>query len=285
MAALVVLAVGWGAIPLIVRQDVPWQGLVTARVWLGALTLLVLLAARGNLRMPGTHRPQIAIAGVLLAVHWAAFFWALKLTSVAVVLAIVYLGPVSAAVLAPRVLGESVLPRVYAALGIAFAGVVLVVAFEGGSAGDTTLQGVPIAVVSAGAVAALLLVSKAAVVAVGALIVTTGEMVTAAIVLSPFLGTALRGLSDAPGPILILGIVLTGLSFLLFWTATRRLPVAVVSVLMHVEPASAVLLAFVILDERPTPWQWLGVALVIAGGLMAAGDVAEEEVLGAPSNL
>lgn len=285
MIALAALAVGWGAIPLIVREDVPWRALVTARVWLGAMTLLILMAVRGRLSMPPTHQPQIIIAGVLLAVHWATFFWALKLTSVAVVLAVVYLGPVSAAVLAPRFLGERVLARVYAALGVAFSGVVLVVAFQHGETTETSWQGVAIAIVSAATVAGLLLVSKAAVDAVSPLVVTTGELITASIVLSPFLGSALRGLRDAPGPVLILGILLTGIGFLTFWTATSELPVAVVSVLMHIEPASAVVLALVFLDEHPTNWQWLGIVLVIVGGLLAAGEGAEEEVLGAPANL
>lgn len=285
MIALTVLAVGWGAIPLIVRGDVAWQGLVTARVWLGAITLLAVMAATGRLRLPATHRGQIAVAGSLLAVHWATFFWAIKLTSVAVALAVVFLGPVSAAVLAPRFLGERVAPRVYWALGIAFGGVVLVVAFETGATAGTTWSGVAVAVVSAATVAAMLLVSKAAVDVVGPLVVTTGELITASVVLSPFLGSAVAGISEHPIPLLVLGVVITGLGFLVFWTATRELPVAVVSVLMHVEPASAVVLALIFLDETPATWQWLGIGLVITGGLMAAGDGAEEEVLIAPANL
>jgi len=283
--ALTGLAVGWGAIPLIVREDVPWEALVTARVWLGAATLLTIMVLRGKLRVPDTHRRQIVIAGVLLAVHWATFFWAIKLTSVAVALAVVFLGPVTAAVLAPRFLGEEVRPLIYVALGTAFSGVVLVVVFEGGNTGEANWQGVLVAVVSASTVAALLLVSKAAVDAVGPLVVTTGEMITASIVLSPFLGSAVRGTFDSPLPVIVLGVVLTGLGFLVFWTATSELSVAVVSVLMHIEPASAVVLALIFLNENPAGRQWLGIGLVITGGLIAAAAGAEEEVLGAPANL
>lgn len=285
MLSLALLAVGWGAIPLIVREDVPWQGLVTTRVWLGAITLIILMAISGRLRLPATHRRSIVLAGVLLAVHWATFFWAIKLTSVAVALAVVFLGPVTAAVLAPRFLDETVTNRVYWALGVAFTGVVIVVAFEDGGATQNTWQGVLVAVVSALTVSGLLLVSKAAVDAVGPLVVTTGELITASLVLSPFLGQAVRGTIENPVPLLTLGIALTGFGYLIFWTATRELPVAVVSVLMHIEPASAVVLALIVLSETPARWQWVGIALVIAGGLLAAGDAAEEEVLSAPANL
>jgi drug/metabolite transporter (DMT)-like permease len=285
LLSLALLAVGWGSIPLIVREDVPWQGLVTTRVWLGAITLLVVMAVTGRLRLPVSHRRSIVVAGVLLAVHWATFFWAIKLTSVAVALAVVFLGPVSAAVLAPRFLNERVPRLVYWALAVAFSGVVLVVAFEQGGSDQNTWQGVIVAFCSAMTVAGLLLVSKAAVDAVGPLVVTAGELITASIVLSPFLGQAVRGTIDNPIPLLTLGILLTGLGYLIFWTATRELPVAVVSVLMHIEPASAVVLALLFLGETPAAWQWIGIGLVITGGLMAARDAAEEEVLSAPANL
>ncbi|MCP3994780.1 MAG: EamA family transporter [bacterium] len=55
--------------------------------------------------------------------------------------------------------------------------------------------------------------------------------------------------------------------------------------MMHIEPASAVVLALIFLGETPARWQWVGIGLVITGGLLAAGDAAEEEVLSAPANL
>lgn len=284
LVALVVLAVALGAIPLIVREDIPWQSLVASRVWLGALTLLVLMAATNQLRMPASHRTEIVIAGVLLAIHWATFFWALKNTTVAVALAVVFMGPVAAAVLAPRLLGDVVPRRVYWALGISFIGVILVVARQEATSGFA-ISGVLIALVSAVAIAALMLVSKAAVDTVGALPVTTGELVIAALVLSPWLPGAVSETLANPLPLLTLGIVLTGFSFLIIWTAIREHSVAVVSVLLHIEPASAVVLALIFLGEVPDFWQWIGIGLVLAGGLMAARDATAEEVLGVSANI
>lgn len=284
LVALVVLAVALGAIPLIVREDIPWQSLVASRVWLGALTLLVLTAATNQLRMPASHRTEIVIAGVLLAIHWATFFWALKNTTVAVALAVVFMGPVSAAVLAPRMLGDVVPRRVYWALGISFIGVILVVARQETTSGFA-VSGVLVALMSAVAIAALMLVSKAAVDTVGALPVTTGELVVAALVLSPWLPGAVSETLANPLPLLTLGIVLTGFSFLIIWTAIREHSVAVVSVLLHIEPASAVVLALIFLGEVPDVWQWIGIGLVLAGGLIAARDATAEEVLGVSANI
>ncbi len=52
------------------------------------------------------------------------------------------------------------------------------------------------------------------------------------------------------------------------------LPVVAVGVLSYVEPASAVVWAAWALGERPDAATWLGVALVIAAGALAAWDAA-----------
>jgi drug/metabolite transporter (DMT)-like permease len=288
LGGLVLLATSLGAIPLIVREDIPWPDLVASRVWLGAITLLLLLALRRKLRLPERHRGTVALAGVLLAVHWATFFWALKLTTVAVALSVVFLGPVAASAFAPRFLGERVPQRMYWALGSAFAGLILVVVRQSGESaggGGTTAGGVAAALVSAASIAALLLVSKVAVDDLGPLVVTTGELGTAAIVLSPWLPGAVRETVANPLPLLTLGIVLTGFSFLIIWTAIRELSVVAVSVLLHIEPISAVLLAMVFLNETPDVVQWIGICMVIAGGLLAARDATAEEVIVAPANI
>lgn len=283
----VALAISWGSIALIVREDIPWQSLVTARVWLGAITMIGVMAIAGQLRMPSTHRRHIVIAGVLLAVHWAAFFLALKLTTVAVVLAIGYLGPVAASALAPRLLNETVHARVYVALGVAFTGVILVVTHQGSGSEvvPNHLGGMGAALVAGSTFAALMLVSKSAVDAVGPLAVTTGELVVASIVMAPWLGGALSGLRSEPIPMLTLGVVLTGLAFPVYWAAMRRLSVVEVSVLMHVEPASAAVFAMLFLGETPVVWQWIGIGMVIAGGLMTATNDPVEEVEREPAHL
>lgn len=288
MLALAAVAVGWGAIPLIVREDVPWTSLVASRVWLGAVTMILIMVATNRLHLPTSHRWNIVTAGALLAVHWATFFWAVKLTTVAVALAVVFLGTVGAAVLARRYLGEIVTPRVYTALGIVFLGVVVVVVRQSGDSvpvDGSMWGGVAVAVVSATTVGLVMLVSKAAVDAVGPLIVTTGELVTAALVLSPWLPGAVKETIDHPVPLLSLGVVITGLGFLIYWTSMRELTVAMVSVLMHIEPASAVVLAVIFLNETPDPLQWVGIGMVIGGNLLAARDGAGEKVVGAPANL
>ena len=80
---------------------------------------------------------------------------------------------------------------------------------------------------------------------------------------------AIRESSEFVSVFLILGVVFTGLSGVIWWGSMAKLPVAVVSVIMYLEPASAVVWALLFLDESPQPLTWLGIALVIAGGVVA----------------
>jgi drug/metabolite transporter (DMT)-like permease len=279
---LAAVAVAWGAIPLIVRGDVPWQHLVASRIWLGAITLIVILLLRGRRRFPRRHRVRIAVSGVLLAVHWASFFLAVTETTVAVALAILYLGPIVASALAPKLLGERVRPRVYAGLGIALAGVLMVVRPEA----PASVTGLVAAVVSGATLAALMLIAKPAAESVGALVVATGELTIAALVLTPWAVEAAIESSDYWLQMLVLGVLLTGIADLIYWGAMQRLPVAGVSVLMYLEPASAVVWAAVFLAEPAGLIAWIGIALVLIGGVLSATSTTRaEEAVGIPAAL
>lgn len=274
---LAVVAIAWGAIPLIVRGDVPWQQLAAARVWLGAATLLTVLALRGNLRVPTVHRWRIAVSGTLLAVHWASFFLAITETTVAIALAVLYLGPVTASALAPRLLGERVRPQVYVGLALAFGGVLMVVR----PSGDTSAAGLVAAVVSGATIAALMLVAKPAAEALGGLVFAAGKLTVAAVVLAPWAFVAARDSAEHWPELLVLGVLLTGIANVVYWRGMKLLPVAGVSVLMYLEPASAVVWAMLFLEETPDLLAWAGIALIVAGGVLAAGNAtrAEEEIV------
>jgi len=268
--ALAVVSVAWGTIPLIVREDVPVSHLVGARVTLGAAALVVYLGWRRRLRLPDRHRGRIVAAGVVLAVHWATFFAAIRATEVAVALAVVFLGPILASVLAPVVLGERAGTTAHVGLGIAFLGVLLVVRPGGGA----TFSGIVWALAAAMTFAMVFLIAKVAAEELGGLVVAAGELVVASIVLSPWTVRAAVESREFLPEFLLLGVVLTGIGFTVFWNALGRLPVAVVSVLMYLEPAFAVVWAAVFLSEIPTAVAWIGVALVVAGGAFAAASAA-----------
>lgn len=273
VVSLALLAVAWGAIPLFVRADIPPTHLVAMRVTLGGVVVVLFSAATSRLTLPRRRAGSIMLIGIVLAAHWLAFFLALNLTTVAVTLAIVYVGPVLAAALSGPLLHEH-LSR-YAVLGlvIAVAGMLLVTRPGSGA----TPAGVTAAAVSGVLLAAIMLLGKPLSADLGGLVVATWELVVASIVLAPFTVQAVRESAEYWPQFLVLGALFTGIAGVVYWTAMRQLPVAVVSVIMYLEPASAVVWAAAFLDERPDPLTWLGVGFVVVAGTIAARGVTTEE--------
>jgi len=273
--SLALLAIAWGAIPLLVRTETPPTHLVAMRVALGALVLLLFSAATSRLTIPKLGRGRLVVVGVVLAAHWLFFFLSLNLTTVAVSLAIVYVGPVLAAAFAGPVLHERVGWHAYAGLVVAVLGMLLVVRPGAGA----TLGGVAAAAVSGMLLAVLMLLGKPLAADLGGLVVATWELVVASVVLAPFTVQAVLFSADAWPQFLILGALFTGVAGAVYWSAMRQLPVAVVSVIMYLEPASAVVWAALFLSEQPDLLAWLGVGLVVAAGTIASRGATEEDIV------
>jgi drug/metabolite transporter (DMT)-like permease len=284
--SLAVLAVAWGAIPLFVRSEVPSAALVGARVTFGALALIAVAAATKRLTWPRGSTFRLALCGILLALHWVTFFESIKYASVAVALAVLYLGPIAASILAGPLLGELVPTRLWVAMGVAMTGTLLVVQpWSDARAGLVTTRGIVMAALSAGLLAALLLVGKPVAQELGGLTMAIGELTVASMVLAPATWTAVTDYGEYLPTFLVLGALFTGLAGYVYWDAMQKLPLAAVSVIMYLEPASAVVWAAAFLDEVPNAAAWLGVGLVVAGGAIAAQTASEEEVIGAPAAL
>ena len=218
--SLALLAIAWGAIPLLVRTETPPTHLVAMRVALGALVLFFFSAATSRLTIPKLGRGRLVVVGVVLAAHWLFFFLSLNLTTVAVSLAIVYVGPVLAAAFAGPVLHERVGWHAYAGLVVAVLGMLLVVRPGAGA----TLGGVAAAAVSGMLLAVLMLLGKPLAADLGGLVVATWELVVASVVLAPFTVQAVRFSADAWPQFLILGALFTGVAGAVYWSAMRQLP-------------------------------------------------------------
>ncbi|MCL1693230.1 MAG: DMT family transporter [Actinomycetia bacterium] len=281
IGSLVLLAIAWGAIPLFVRVDVPPSHLVAMRVTLGAVVLVLFSVATKRFTIPRYRWKGVALLGAILAAHWLSFFMALNLTTVAVTLAILYIGPVLAAVLSGPVLHERVSRHAFVGLAVAVVGTLFVIRPGSGA----TVTGVAVAATSGVLLAAIMLLGKPLAADLGGVVVATWELVVASVLLAPFTVQAVRESGEYWPQFIVLGAVFTGLAGVVYWTSMRRLPVAVVSVIMYLEPASAVVWAALFLGEQPDPLTWLGVVLVVAAGTIATRGVPDEEAVGVAETL
>jgi len=251
-------------------EEVTPLGVGTARVLLGGIVLLAVLAARGDpldaaLRVLGTA-PGLIASGCTAA-YQVCFFAAVEQTGVAVgTLVTIGSAPVAAGLVARAVSGSPITRSWVAATTLCVAGLVLL-AVEGLDSGSP--RGVLLALI-AGCCAGSYNVLAKRLFDAGAdtLPVLAGTFTLGGLLLAPLLLTQPLGwLTTADGLVLALylGVATMAGANLLMTYGLRRLQPGPVTTLMLADPATAALLGVVVLHEP------LSLPMAAGLGLLAAG--------------
>ena len=259
-----------------------------ARITIGSVVLwIVVLANRRRDALPSSAalrsmRSLLAIGGLGVAIYTPLFFVAVDRAGVAIgtVVAIAS-GPFFAAGLDwvfRRVRPTAVWLR--GTVVTVFGVTVLIVAVDSGGQG-VDLLGVAAAMAAGFGYATYSVTSKATMerglASTTALAIPFTIGVVVVLVLSGGESASWLGTPDGLAMALYLGIVATGLAYVLFGYGLRRLTSATAVTLVLAEPLTAALLAAVVLDEV-IPWVgWIGVGVVLVG-LVAVGRSAQPSV-------
>jgi drug/metabolite transporter (DMT)-like permease len=243
-----------------------------------AVPILIALAAWETRRYgPRPLRDRLigAGAGVLFALDLV--FWHHSIANVGAGLATV-LGNLQVLLVAFgawAVLGERPRRRIIAAIPVVLVGAVLISGvFESGAYGRNPALGAVYGVLTTIAYAGFLLVLRQVNRdwrrPAGPLLDATA----ASAVVAALMGVVVGDLDLVPswpghGWLVLLAVSSQVLGWLLISVSLPRLPAALTSVLLLLQPATTVLLAFVILDEQPSALQLAGVAVVLGGVALA----------------
>ncbi|CAN5837045.1 carboxylate/amino acid/amine transporter [soil metagenome] len=228
------------------------------RLTIGGLALL--LFASGGLKRPPWG--WLLTAAAAMASYQVTFFAGVARAGVATG-TVVAIGsaPIVAGMLAWIVRSERPDRRWWVATALAVAGVVLI----GGRPGAADPGGVGLAVAAGAGYAVYALAAKQLLERLTPLAAMAAVFTLAGVVLAPLLWTAdLEWLTQARGvaAALWLGLAATALAYLAFARGPRILPVGTATTLTLAEPATATLLGFAVLAERPDPLAWLGLIAV-----------------------
>lgn len=279
----------WGSIPLLLRSaDGASVVKVFFRVFCAWIVIGGWMLASGRWRevrhLPRAKLLQVVGQGLILTLNWFLFLTAIDMTTVATAELLAYTGPVFVAALAPYVTREPFDRRIVGPLGLALAGIIVILAPRGLEVNSRReLIGAALAFASALTYATLLLRSKKILrnISSGALMLI--EYGTASLVLAPFVIAAyLRG--NAPSTpqgyaaLVTLGVVHTAFSGFIFLGGLRRVRTDHAAILTYVEPVAAVLFAALFLSEAPTWTTGIGGAMVIGGGVAVARMEARQGV-------
>lgn len=246
--------------------------IVLLRTVLGSATLLALFYLGGG-RLSGLRDRRdialLAVSGAAMAADWLLLYEAYARIGVGLSILINYTGPAIVIALSPLVLREKLTAGKLCALAAALCGAVLI----SGKAvsGGTDSVGIVCAAVSALAYAVMVLSNKLTRHIKGNDNALLQMLFTCAVVVvcSVLRGDAVMSITASDLlPILLLGIVCTGLACRLYFSSIGELPAQTVAVCGYLEPMSAVLLSVLLLGESMSPVQLLGAALIILGSFL-----------------
>jgi drug/metabolite transporter (DMT)-like permease len=266
-----VLAVSTSSI-LIRVADAPALSLAFWRCALGAVALAP-FAARARRAGPvvtAQQRRRLIGAGLFLAAHFAAFISSLSFTTVASAAVLVTTAPLFVGLGAAVFLREPPSRTTWVGIVIAMAGSMGIAAADlEGLAGGDALLGDALAFGGAALVAGYLILGRKlrAELPVSRYATSVyGVAAVALLIASVASGAALWGY-DVATWLAIAGLVLGPqlLGHTVFNSLLAVVAPTVIAVVVIAEPVGATILAYLLLEESPTPGFWLAAPLIVAG--------------------
>jgi drug/metabolite transporter (DMT)-like permease len=208
---------------------------------------------------------RLAAAGVILAIHWIAFFLSIKLSTVATGMITFSTFPLFVTFLEPVFLKERLLTRDVVAAVMIMVGVVITVPRF--SIENSVFLGILAGMLSSLSYAALALMNRHFAKSQPSAMTAFYEQSFAAGALAPcMLFIRVRPSAADIGLLALLGVVMTALAHTLFISTLKRLTARAAGVISSVEVVYGIILASVLLREIPTYRE-------IAGGLVIVGTV------------
>ena len=244
--------------------------IVFGRSFFAALVLYVgLRFYRVGLAMnSGKSLLIVLLSGLILAVHWVAFFHAIQISTVAVGLVGFATFPVFVTFLEPLVSGQKYRAVDFASAALVGLGLVLVA--PGFSLANQGLVGLLWAVLSGALFAVLVLINRRLVAGHSPFVVVFYQLGIASLCVAPLV-VAAGAVPDTRDIwlLLVLGIVCTALPHALFIKSLAVVKAQLASVVTALEPVYGIALAAILLHEIPNLTTLAGAALVFAAVWLA----------------
>ena len=226
-----------------------------------------LLATKQKLSLGSIKKELVLLllSGVAMGINWIFLFEAYKYTTVSVATLSYYFAPVIVMVVCPLLFKEKLNGKQILCFVMATAGLVLITGTAGG--GKQDLLGIAFGLAAAAFYATVMLLNKF-IKGVTGLHRTFIQFLAAIVVLVPYVactgGFTLGGLSGSGWiNLLIVGLVHTGITYCMYFTALKELPGQKVAILSYIDPLVAVLVSVVLLNEGMTVPQMVGGVLIL----------------------
>ena len=275
--ALLVCMIIFGTVGIFRRQipQIPSGLLALVRSVLGvAFLALVTRIQRKRIGWKSIRKnlPILCLSGAALGLNWVFLFEAYRYTSVAVATLCYYLGPLFVTLVSPLVLKERLTARKGICMAVVLIGMIPVSGLLDGI-GTVSPLGLTFGLLSALFYACVILFNKKAT-GLSPYDKTMTQMAASAIVVLIYALLRERpnaSIFDSRSVVLLLvmGILHTGVAYVLYFGAIDRLSAQTVALFSYIDPIVAILLSVVLLAEPMNVWTGIGAALILGATLVS----------------
>ena len=265
-----------GSAPLVAWADAPEAIILCLRMAFAALALGAVFLRRPMLsdwRRPGAAW-RLALMAAMSSLTLLLFFYAVRNTSVAIAMFMLFLMPVWVALAAPRLFNSPREPIVWPALGVALAGLaVILVPDLLGEDVKVSLPGMLAALFTGFGYATYTISVKGLTKIVAPSTISMAEAAGDALIVLPLAvwqssstGYQLDGKAWIAA--VVMGVFCTAIPYTLWIVGTKRVRVEHVTILGYIEPVAGPLYAVFLVGQLPTVWTVIGGALILGAGLL-----------------
>lgn len=270
----------FGTIALFVRAiPLPSAGIALCRAVLAAALIGgYLLVKKQRIDLGGIKKELtlLLLSGAAMGMNWILLFEAYHYTSVSAATLSYYFAPALVTALCPVLFREKLTTRQLLCFVMATAGVVMITGVSSLES-KRDLIGVLLGLGAAVLYATVILLNKF-IRGVGGIHRTFLQFLSAILVLTPYvLLTGGLRFTDMTGTgwmsLLMVGLVHTGVTYCLYFTAMKDLPGQKTAILSYIDPLAAVILSVTVLHEGLTLMQGIGGLLIL--GFTLLGELPE----------
>lgn len=263
MTAAMILSGSIGV--LVVESGLGATTVVFWRCLFGAMAIAAYVVVTGRVA-PSMLTPRawglMTLSGVTMAANWIFFFWAYEHAPISTVTIVYHVYPFVLILAAGLFFGEPIRRRSLGWATVAFAGVVVIAQGAGEGAG-IDLTGIGLTAIAMSFYSATLLIAKR-LQGVSPQLTSAVQLIVGALVLLPFQTfSEIEFDAGTWGILLTLGIVHTGLLYVLLYGAVQKLDTASVALLSFLYPATALGFDIAVYGVRPGAVQIAGITMIL----------------------
>ena len=211
--------------------------------------------------------PLLLLSGMAMGINWILLFEAYKYTTVSVATLSYYFAPVIVTVVSPFLFKEKLTNKQILCFVMSTIGLILIIGVENLSGGGSNMVGIFFGLGAAAFYATDILLNKF-IKNVAGLHRTVLQFFAAIVILLPYVmvsgGFTLGGLGGKGWVcLLVVGIVHTGVTYCMYFSALKDLSGQEASILSYIDPLVAVMVSVLILGESMTVLQVVGGILIL----------------------